>query len=842
MTCRASRLSSATITFARSITGLTDVQLLSLNHQLMREGSANRTAPPTTSEWNALIDELTEAVSSGSILVARGSHDPIARLEAAREETPTATRFYAAQNLLRRSQLSLEAQQRSLLQNARELGMSLNALEGRFQDFIRRADSDNSLRAPAEFATAWSVNPDNAGLPRDRRTLYAYSMLAALRSASGEGLERERAANQHMELDPSMNQQGAIRISSDVESNHVEIIVLGSDGIERIESYNVDEVTRSEIAEHQLNRDGNISSIIGNIRSEPSFRYSSREEAERNTWRNRCRTCGRFARANSHSCPVLGSAAAIEEDVQRIINPTAVNPRFNTLPLSNTEYLVSNGMLARLPNLNILRREGQDQLDLRFETQARVDGFDLAGEMHLEYDDEEGAYHIAAPTRIDNRLRCSCPDYQSTNDCSHVNELVDYVNSVVNYEVPTDLRTSENQIVLSEIAIEYENSQNAIESNISQYPPLKKSFSENPELFQSLYNKARQARKEFDEGSGEYPVPYVKNNALLGFGTRESGRGFGVEIEYAFPADWNHREVSDATEAIGEELHDLGLTRNRRQGGYGASHGWYRDQHDRGWSYESDFSAAGRDGQAGGEIVSPVMYDEPETWENLEKVCEILNRHGAFASRGSGSHIHVGLKDYDHTVANHNRLLNSFARNEDLIYRMSTDPARGRHRGFGYCAPNSLPSTPYSRVSAAASAQNSHGVALNLQSVRGRDSDHIEFRTFDSTINPAIIQTQIAMSVFMVEGALRGQGRPAPSESRSPLGERLGLNPRRRALTGEAWDETTLGARQFMDELIPQHTDNVEENVAIKQFVSLFAMTKWQTRASRRLADLPEDS
>jgi hypothetical protein len=71
--------------------------------------------------------------------------------------------------------------------------------------------------------------------------------------------------------------------------------------------------------------------------------------------------------------------------------------------------------------------------------------------MHLEYDDEENAYHIAAPTRIDNRLRCSCPDYQLNRDCSHIDELVDYINSAVNQEISPEIRTAENGIVLSEI-------------------------------------------------------------------------------------------------------------------------------------------------------------------------------------------------------------------------------------------------------------------------------------------------------------------------------------------------------------------------------------------------------
>jgi hypothetical protein len=846
MTCRASRLSSATVTFARSITGLPDVQLLSLNHQLMREGSASETRTPTREEWNSLIDELILSVREGRLPVARGSHDPIARLEAARLENPTATRFYAAQNLIRRASLSYEAQSRLSTRYARDLGLSLHSLNSRFQDFLNQADANPALRADDEFVARWNGNIDNAHLPRDRRSLYAYSMIEALRTDATTGLERERAASLHYDLNPSEGDTGLNRVSLDTQSNHVEFLIVSNDGDERIESYQVDDETRATIQNYFISGSGDMSSILDNVRETSEFRYASREEAERNTWRNRCRSCGQFARVSSHSCPVVGSPEAIESDVRAAVENTqalpAVPDRYNTLPLSNTEYLVSNGILVRLPNLRVLRREGQDQLDLRFDSVARVDGFDLTGTMHLEYDGEEDAYHIAAPTRIDNRLRCSCPDYQATRDCSHIDELVDYVNSVVNGEVPADIRTSENEIILSEIATEYADSQNEIEELQNSYPSLKKSFAENPELFQTLYKKAREDKKKFEEGEGEYPIPYIKENALMGFGTRESGRGFGVEIEYAFPSDWSESEIQEATEAIGEELYSLGLTRNRRQGGYGASHGWYRDTHDRGWSYETDYSAGGRDGQAGGEIVSPVMYDETETWENLEKICSVLKSNGAFASRGAGNHIHVGMKGYDHTVANHNRLLNAFARNEDLIYRMSMDPTRGRHRGFGYCSPNSLPSTPYARVSAAAAAQNSHGVALNLQSVRGRDSDHIEFRTFDSTINPAIIQTQIAMSVFMVEGALRGEGRPAPAEGRAPLGERLELNPRRRALTGGAWDETTLGARKFLDEFIPQPDEAVENNHAVKQFIGLFSMTKWQTTRSRRLADLPEDS
>lgn len=841
MTCRASRLSSATITFARSISGLSDVQLLSLNHVLMREAPSEGSQVLSQENWNQIIDELIESVRDGSIPVSRGSHDPIARLEAARTETPSSARYYAAQQLIRRAQLAAEAIDRRRLTLSRDLGVSVQALDRRMEDLIVEADSNSSLLASTEFLSAWNVSPDNAQLPTDRRSLYAYSVLEALRSDVQTGLERERVAGEHMDFSLSEGQPGVLRISYSSDSPHIEILVREDDGNEHIESYRASSTLYGFLAatnQTSIHPGG----FLDSLRNDPDARYASREEAERNTWRIRCASCGQFARANAHACPSIGSPEAISADIAGIAAPNGTTSRYTTLPFSNTEYLITPGMIVRTPSLRVLRSEGQDQLDLRFETQARVDSFDLSGTMHLEYDDEENAYHIAAPTRIDNRLRCSCPDYQLNQDCSHIDELVDYISSAVNQEISPEIRTAENGIVLSEIAMEHQASEDAIEAAQLGYPELKKSFEENPELFQEMYKEVREARQKFLEEGGEYPVPYIKENALMGLGARDTGRGFGVEIEYAFPTDWDSQDIREASSAIGRELHELGLTRNRAQGGYGASHGWYRDQHAQGWSYESDFSAAGSDGQAGGEIVSPVMFDEPETWENLEQVCTILKRHGAFASKGSGNHIHVGLKDYDHTVANHNRLLNSFARNEDLIYRMSVNPERGKHRGFGYCAPNSLPSTPYARVSSAAAANNSHGVALNLQSVRGRDSDHIEFRTFDSTINPALIQSQIAMSVLMVEGALRGNGRPAPAEGRAPLGERLDLNPRRRVLTGEAWNETTVGARKFIDEFIPQPDVNVKSNPLIKQFISVFAMTKWQTRRSRRLADLPEDS
>ena len=842
MTCRESKLSSATITLARC-TGLHDAQLLAINHDLMNEAQslAGQATPET---WNAVIDSYIAQIQDGSLEVPRRSSDPLSRLAAARNEVPSAERIYAALHVIPRAQTSANSHNRYILNTARLLGVSEEAAARSWNENYEEAERNSSLKASDDFISSWESGEGSNNFIRDRRSLYAYEQLEARKSEALLHGERELIALRHYEIN---SDTGYVRFSISPNGEYAELVqrkeIAQGEYRDILSAYKISELEElnPDLKDYLVNYDDNSEWDDSFMSSLVWVAYRSQDEIDNARWRNRCATCGQFASISAHACPVIGSEEAISEDISRITTG-AIPERFPTLPLLNTHYLVNEGMLVNIPEINTLRNEGESAGDLRFEAAARIDNYIVQGVLHMEHDSDEDSFWVGAPTRIDRRMSCTCIDYQNTQSCPHVDEVVDYINSVVNREITPEIRAFQNGEVLANISLEHAESEIAIEEANDSYPTLKKSFAADPELFQELYKEARDARKKWEEGEGEFPVPYVKENALMGFATRESGRGFGIEIEYAFPADMDYDEVREASARIGEELYNLGLTADRRQGGYGASHGWYRDYHARGWSYESDFSTGGRDGQQGGEIVSPVMYDEPDTWENIEKVCEILRRNGAFASRGTGNHVHVGLNNYDHKVANHNRLLNSYARNEDLIYRLSMNPERGKHRGFGYCQPNSLPSTPYARISAAAASNNSHGTAINMQSVNGRDSDHIEFRTYDSTLNPAIIQTQIAMSVLMVEGALRGTHNPAPAEGRIPLGKRLELNPRRRVLRGADWDETTLSAREFIDEFIPQHSEDVKNNHLIRQVVSLFALTKWQTQASRRLADLPQDS
>ncbi len=136
------------------------------------------------------------------------------------------------------------------------------------------------------------------------------------------------------------------------------------------------------------------------------------------------------------------------------------------------------------------------------------------------------------------------------------------------------------------------------------------------------------------------------------------------------------------------------------------------------------------------------MYDEPQRWAELAKVCEIVRRHGGEAKTGkAGCHVHVGVANYDHTIENHRRLLDSFHEHEDTMYRLGHNPDRAEHRPLKWCAPNMAVTegTGYTDFRA---QHSNHEQAMNFEAARtGGAGDHVEFRMWDSSLDPGVIQT-----------------------------------------------------------------------------------------------------
>jgi hypothetical protein len=265
----------------------------------------------------------------------------------------------------------------------------------------------------------------------------------------------------------------------------------------------------------------------------------------------------------------------------------------------------------------------------------------------------------------------------------------------------------------------------------------------------------RDRRDEGDSVVGELQY----ENALDGVCKRGSGQAFGMEIEYDFPAGWSAQTRETANKGIAEALWDAKITSNYSMQRYGASRRYYTDE-----LYTENGAGTWvleRDGSVDGELVTSGLYDEPETWERLEKSVAIIKRFGGIPSRHTGGHVHVGTDSYHRDTAVYAELMRLAGQNEDAFIVMATNPAVGEHRRTGYALPvPSVPPTGWKDIMETRIWQlNTTGreSMVNLLNCGvGKDHpDHVEFRAFDGTLDPAVMQFQVKLAVAMTTTAQR---------------------------------------------------------------------------------------
>jgi hypothetical protein len=301
---------------------------------------------------------------------------------------------------------------------------------------------------------------------------------------------------------------------------------------------------------------------------------------------------------------------------------------------------------------------------------------------------------------------------------------------------------------------------------------------------------------------GEPVIPYMTRDVMP-----FSDRRFGLELEFD-----NLKDPEGVLQSVARAFHEAGLSMDSLVYGRHASrnHG-YRDTED-GWRLE-------REDDVAGEAVSPKNRDTERTWAAVKKACEIIVSHGGYAGPATGGHIHVEAGDFDHIVANHNGLLAYVGKNLDTLFRLSHDPASPRHRGTAYCRPNESLGTDYQSIEDARSGNDSHNVAVNLGSLWGTAADHVEFRTPDGSLDPAVIQTRTKLMVAMTEKVFRDAGHftPLRDDEHDVLGGHAAAYP-----AGLPGPRESLTFRRLMDDIYYRAVDKA-------QATALFAVTRWST-------------
>lgn len=852
MVCRESGLSSTMVTFARDMSGLEDNQVLALSHALMREHAAAEATPfnsDTATRRDALVREIASNYESGRLTLAPGSRNPSRRLARALGEPAEERRLYAARRILQRSMRAAAAQKTYLHNYSRSIGATETAASWEYWNRFQEASENPNLQASPAFRREWLSNPDHTDLPVDRRSMYAFEQMEIARASSAIWAETRPAVTRHP-VQSSFIQA----IGYDPQSGRCEIEMGGG----RVYAYRLSQEdwdafeSAPSLGAH-YNR---------HIKNSEEHHYASEEEAAEAAVHRRCGSCGRFVSIASHDCPVIGSTEDLNRQIREAVeraraeaggtaNPTHARVQPHRLPAERTRSYYpegEGGLTLRTRSVSRLRQDARANALVSVPVAASItddSGTHLvSGRAEVEYRGRGAGFEVRPVTepgdsREDN-LRCTCDEYRARYHCPHVDAAVGRLGGLVNGDTPLrrEQVAAAGEEVLSSVSAESAAAATQVAAVQAAYSPRPVSYVDDFEAFQADYDdvsgqvKAYRAaiRDGADPASLDYPVPFrPQTGALGGLCSRQSGRGFGVEMEYSYPPEFTAAQIRAANRAIGAELHQMGLTRSPEMQPYGE--GKFRDattEHQGGWRFEQDWSTGDYpDGQQGGELISPIMFDEEESWATMNKVLEVAKRHGAIPSRSAGLHVHVGAAEYDHEVGHYNRILQAYAQNEDLLYRIGTNPERRTHRANGYSTGNTVPSSPYQDAYSARSENAWHSAALNLSNMSGGAGDNPEFRMFDSSLNPGVIQTQVMAAAAITDYAGRETGYPRRLTEESPVGSHLRQNPQRGALTGEQWKAQSLSVRKFVDKFLPGGGEDGGQGAA-KQFLSLFAMTRWQ--------------
>lgn len=396
------------------------------------------------------------------------------------------------------------------------------------------------------------------------------------------------------------------------------------------------------------------------------------------------------------------------------------------------EREMSNRLQERIQQLGPITVEVESRTRRRREN-VQVEFDDLN---HASVTTAGGIYHVDI-----GEGTCTCPDHvHRQGRCRHM-EAVDIAREQSRQGMIAG-SAADSEVSTNQLLSERQNAETASEiHNVNRvYVDDDFFYTENTEAF------------EFDlERLRDEPVPYYYDNALNG-----SDITFGIELEF----------VDGNSNAIAAELHSLGICGNSSMTGY---HG-HRTAGK--WILERDSSVTS--GDRGGELISPILTDTPETWRTIEKVCEVAKRHGARVNVETGGHVHVGVSDALDGKRQRWRRFFKMGVGFERVYERISGGEQGMFRG-GHYAPSSQ-------------TQNRRGIGMRLPE-DGETNEYlstigsvgrkyqminisplatkgtVEFRGFNGTLTPGIIQANVKYAAGVINSAERSRIRSSESAS-----------------------------------------------------------------------------
>lgn len=839
MSCRTTPAGSAFTSYARIANGsvVSDVATLSLFHNLRsthqsRDAETRRTY--TQAEYDELLNRQRQRVERLNGISDARRQSILQRIDAARAaDMPDQSTVYALFNLNPTVRDRGQGLQRFLREVCGALGIEYSEASTKFKTYEDSIDRTRGASSPSTYTEENIAEARRRNLTTETGSVHAMATLIvemrthqaniALNSVQRVALRTELAEPRNIaSAGVTVNSYGFDRYSRRFEITAVD----SENGLTQTFAYR--NVPESILEEADI-----VSYWERELLGNQTYMYESQHAADLDSAAGRCGICGQFAN-NEHNCPVSG--VNVREFGHYGVRHTRQHTSVITSDENGNETV--RELSISLPAARTLREAYADSGAVKFSISEWFQSYDPNGRYMsarvygdiLVYKDESGALTISTAS-----ASCNCAEYREHQACEHIN----YVAQATRQRIQPPQRAARRAATPEEREALARERQALLEATMAGDWSRKDTllaearstwnsnaevkYSEDYEGFLAVYNSSVEAKKNNENNP---VVVFERENALGEWAQRGSGQAFGIEIEYEFPPSLEWSARNEAQRRIGQELFAAGLASSQSQLGYGASkRNGFRDTHKQtdgtsNWSWERDGSVNG------GELVTPGMYDEPETWENIDKAVEILTRNGAIASRKAGAHVHVGTSMYNGEAKKYAELARLMTQHEDVMIRLSSDPKRGTHRNNGYATVlEEVPVDGFQDISALWNWQRGRAKVLNFGGVSSADhrKDHPEFRLFDSTLNSGAIQAQIKLAVAMTHAAARitdetgGTKRTKePHGSHASRLKALG----KRTLTGEALKEDTSTFRSLIDTLFIKKKDK-------DQMVSIFAQTKW---------------
>lgn len=373
--------------------------------------------------------------------------------------------------------------------------------------------------------------------------------------------------------------------------------------------------------------------------------------------------------------------------------------------------------------------------------------FDPQNQGFAQVESESGATY-----QVDyNNGTCDCMHYRMRNDgCRHIDATNQAIGQILGNRSVSNLRNgqglSDQEAAVAISGQVRSDAQAEIERRAltAEYQDDGYFYSDHPEEFRNILQGINS------------DIPYEYENVLNG-----SQVTFGIELEF----------VGGNADRIARELYDLGICAYDRRVGY----------HSPGvpgkWRLERDGSVSS--GDMGGELVSPVLKDSPETWSTIETICEVAKRHGATVNSKTGAHVHIGMDPLDTARQRWKRFFKTINGFEECIYRFSGgDLGRIRSNYSTYATPFSGRSgnAATSRFSmndmrdvqalASRASNNNRYYGINLTNISSSSKPNtVEFRYFNGSLNPSQIQANVKLANGIVMAAEKARTRDGESDS-----------------------------------------------------------------------------